>query len=196
MALPVITNIYRCFIDQGGGGIEIGNVIHVEDTSGSAAAVDIAKAVGKAWGSSTGMAMAINTGTSFKQVEVIKLDGISGTVADPFSTAVNHAGIRTGTAMPYSCCACISLQTNERGRSHRGRVYLGPVCASDSSDDATWSTSGLANFTAAANGFLSALFSGSPSLTWVVASYKMSTALPVISVKTNKTIATQRMRLH
>lgn len=195
MALPVIPGVYRCFLQFAGpSNTIIGNVVHVE-ASGSPTGLQVAQAVGKAWAATGSMYEAQATVTQYQQVVCTPLDGSSISASDAFTTAAHTAGAQGGTVYPANTAAVLRLRTGQRGRSHRGRIYLGQVIASNSSNLFTWSSSYLTTLTSAGAGFQAALVAGSPSLNLSVASYKLQTALPVITISPNPQLCTVRLRL-
>lgn len=66
-----------------------------------------------------------STGFAHDSVHVVDMSDQFGPVAD-FGAFANPTGtVNTGQA-PLNVAACISLKTNKRGRSYRGRKYMGP----------------------------------------------------------------------
>lgn len=116
-------------------------------------------------------------------------------VANPLDNSLeqnNQRGLRGSTEIcPPQCCGLLSLETQGRGRSYRGRTYIGPVLELDQS--AGTITSGYSNvLTALVN---SLVFNyGSTPFAWVVYSRKLKQSFPVLRVHVRLYIATQRRR--
>lgn len=114
---------------------------------------------------------------------------------DPLdSYAVQNAitgGRGGGQLLPPQCCGLLSLQTQGRGRSFRGRDYIGPVLENDQ-DGGTITTS-YSNILAAFAQSVSNSYNSNP-FAWVVYSRKLKTSQAVIAVHIRLFIATQRRR--
>jgi len=115
--------------------------------------------------------------------------------ADPLdnSSAQNaQQGSRVGSQiLPPQCCGLLSLETQGRGRSFRGRNYIGPVLETDQ-DGGTITTS----YSQAMEAFVqsvNATFNSTP-WAWVVYSRKLGTGQPVTRIHIRLFIATQRRR--
>lgn len=116
-------------------------------------------------------------------------------VSDPLDNASQQnaiSGLRgTGQILPPQCCGLLSLQTVGRGRSYRGRAYIGPVLENDQ-DGGTITTS----YSQALETFVNAVnvsFNSTP-WAWVVHSRKLGTSQPVTQIHIRLFIATQRRR--
>lgn len=66
-----------------------------------------------------------STALAHDSVHITDMSAQDGPIAD-FGAFANPAGtVNTGSA-PLNVAACVSLKTNKRGRSFRGRKYMGP----------------------------------------------------------------------
>ena len=193
--LPVINGIYRCFIEQSEGGIGLfGNVINVRGATGEDP-VQVARVVAEAFGGANSLCAMTTASNEFRQVHCTPLDDITPTGVHDFSTATNKAGLVGGAPFPINTTMCFSLKTGQRGRSHRGRFYLGAMSNSWSADLLHWDAIHVSTGNSVFVNFMGLLVAGSPSLQLMVASYKLASAVPVIAVATNPALCTQRMRL-
>jgi len=65
----------------------------------------------------------VSTVYGVSDVDIIKLNGDAPTTNHLIG---NHGGQASGDFVPNTA-SIVTLRTDSRGRSHRGRVYLGPV---------------------------------------------------------------------
>lgn len=121
---------------------------------------------------------------------ITPLDGTSATSIFPTDGTAKWKGSATGDCIPASAY-CVSLKTIERGRSARGRVFVGPL-AETMNFNGMLSASDQATSATAWNAFAAAMITASSP--WVVASYKNRTALTVINCSIRNAAATQRRR--
>lgn len=128
---------------------------------------------------------------SYQSRELIVLN-----VADPLdngSRQVTATGIRSaGQILPPQCCALLSIRTQGRGRSFRGRTYIGPLGESD--NDAGSISTGLQS---AMTAFVNSVFTsygGISGLEWTVYSRRLAQSNDVTQVLIRNFIATQRRR--
>lgn len=125
MPLPVIANTYRCTLKWGSltSGIKPENVLHVVSPGDTATNVGedlIAAIVANPATYSMMPAAAV-----LDQIDVLKLDGTSGTVA----VTTNAGSVTTsgsGAEVPESAIR-ITLQTGLAGPARRGRQFIGPL---------------------------------------------------------------------
>jgi len=194
MALPVIAFVYRCAVIQSLGSERIVNVIHLRNGDAPPAS-DVAEAMANAWGDDTGLVNLQSNDLNLLRVDCIQLDGTSPTVSASFATADNQTGKDSGDAVPAQVAGIFTLRSGTRGRSHRGRVYIGGMAQSFLDDPATaWSptTVGGANtvwgqFTTALEGFLA-------NTEVCVASYKLASAEHPVSADFRSYLGTQHRR--
>jgi hypothetical protein len=187
--LPVITNTYRVTLDWGlVGGTNPRNVMHFRDTTGGNDAADLfavldASATSHMWNP-------MQSSQHCGQLHITPLDGTSPTVSFN-TTGAGWSGEAAGEFCP-SVAQVISMKTAVRGRSYRGRVFLGPCCEDTIENGFRASGTGFTNQIAAWPAFHTAV----TATPWepVVASYKLGTAETVTAYLVERTLATQRRR--
>jgi hypothetical protein len=117
-------------------------------------------------------------------------------VADPLdngSRQVTGTGIRSaGDILPPQCCALLSIRTLGRGRSFRGRTYIGPLGESDQQQGSIGT--GLQSALTAFVNSVFASYGGISGLEWTVYSRRLSTSNDVTQVIIRNFVATQRRR--
>lgn len=186
MPLPIITNIYRVALNwTGPGGQHAVNVMHFSRAGSNAAAV--ASAIDASVTSA--MWTDVQNGWSVTSLEVTPLDGSSAT----YTLAVTGAKWTGTTAGDFTpgAAALVSLRTNLRGRSHRGRIYR-PGIAEASQTNGQLTTGSVATTQTAWNTFLTTVTTA--GATPVVASYLHQTADAVTSYLCELVLGTQRRR--
>jgi hypothetical protein len=102
-------------------------------------------------------------------------------------------GTAGGLALPPQVCLVVSLRTNLRGRSYRGRVYQGPWTASNNVAPGVPAAAAVLDVQEQWQAHLAALAGSGVSL--VVASYLHATATDVAAVSVDSRWDTQRRRL-
>jgi hypothetical protein len=126
-----------------------------------------------------------------RQIYITPLESPEATVVFDTDGSAKWGGSATGSEHVPSACAVVSLKTAFRGRSARGRIFVGPVAESEL-------TNGLLNDATRAamvdgwTSFGSALIS--EDMEHVVASYKNETALTVTSYSIRRPAGTLRLR--
>ena len=124
-------------------------------------------------------------------VEITPLDGASATqVFSPSDVSKWRGGISTGDYAP-AVAACVSTRTTLRGKSFRGRHYLGPV-AENQTTAGELAGASQSSLVSGWGSFLDAMnVASSP---WVIASYKLATKTPITSIVVSNILTTQRRR--
>lgn len=111
---------------------------------------------------------------------------------DNSSEQVSYTGSRgLGEILPPQCCGLLSYETQGRGRSYRGRSYIGPVLENDQAGG-TITTS----YSNALLGFVNAhnvTFNSAP-FAWVIFSRKLNNSFAVTRIHIRLFVATQRRR--
>jgi hypothetical protein len=163
------------------------NVIHVHKADSEAINVgdDIAASV------NASMWKCLMGGDGISALQITPLFGSLPTIVYPTDGSPKWHGSATGTDWVPSLAAVVSLKTALRGRSNRGRVFVGPVAESESY------SGNLSTATAAAMQGGWASFGSSLiglDSEHVVASYKLSTALTVTNYSVKTHCGTQRNR--
>jgi hypothetical protein len=190
-ALPVIPNVFRVALNWTGAGGQIAvNVIHVLDNTAAATTDDIEDALDTAAGGS--LWAPVVPSASVTDIAVTPLDGVHAT--DHFAPGTpSHWVGQNGTDFVPQVAVILKLSTGLRGRSHRGRVFL-PFIEEGGIQNGLLDSTTAANMTTSWSSFKTSLPTGTPSLEWVVASYKLGTAPVVTNVVCETVLATQRRR--
>lgn len=115
--------------------------------------------------------------------------------ADPLDNSSQQNAIPGGRGggqhLPPQCCGLLSLETQGRGRSFRGRTYIGPVLEQD--QDAGTITTTYSDALARFAQSVATSYNSTP-WAWVVYSRKLRSGQPVTRVHIRLFIATQRRR--
>jgi len=197
MPLPVIDNVGRVafkFETGGSGPSPTVNVMHFRKASGDAWST-IAGLLGTALDHSTavGIWRAIAGSYAFTEFTLTPLDG--STASFTVSGAGHTWPTPGGGGEPMPARAAINkFRTAKRGRSYRGRSYLGPVGESDCNAgfiSSSVKTTSDAAWVAWFNHLISAI-----SLEPVVASYLHRSAELITDVGIHSRLGTQRRRQH
>jgi hypothetical protein len=126
--------------------------------------------------------------TTIDDVTYTPLDGVSPSQVQLFGVA----GAEAAEALPSEVALCMTLRTALRGRSHRGRIYLGGFTEALNTTGGIVAAADLTGITLQMEGFRADL--STVSWQWVVASYLLSTSSPVISITSNNKWDVQRGR--
>jgi hypothetical protein len=162
------------------------NVIHIHNASALPAAVGaaIAAAVNQQ------MWCTIPTTQTVESIDITQLDSLATTYHYTTDGTGKWKGTATGDPIIGSC-AVISFRTAFRGRSNRGRAYLGPVA--EGAQSGGFLGGGYASTASSGWGsFGSSLITN--SFEHVVASYKHLTAITVTNYTMRGALGTQRRR--
>lgn len=187
--LPVIANTYRTVLDWGSvGGTNPRNVMHFRDTLGTQTASDLFHVADD--GATSDMWGYLTDSSVCGLLHITPLDGVTGT-SEFATTAPGWTGPQTGQYMPQ-VAQVIKLVTGLRGRSNRGRVFLGPVAESVAANGILIAGDELAAQHAAWVSFETTLHAAGWEI--VVASYKLGTAQSVTAISNEQILATQRRR--
>lgn len=182
--LPVIENTSRVTFKW--GPLVVANVMHFHQTDPSV----------------SGLFGAINTHLDARmwsgivnsqrvtEVDITPLDGSAGTQTFIPPTVVKWQGQENGESIPAGAIV-LSKHTALRGRSARGRSFLGPV-AEASQANGTLTGTKAADVAAGWAAFGSAMIVDGAQE--VVASYKLSSALTVINWSVRNVLGTMRLR--
>jgi hypothetical protein len=124
MPLPLITDVYRVALQWVGPSASAGvNVLHVRSPANTVTQVAFD------FRDATHVNMWVTIPDSFA-VANIKVDALDGTGAQAVLNTLGTPGLQGGTGSnEYSpaVAALVSLRTDLSGRTHRGRVYVGPT---------------------------------------------------------------------
>jgi hypothetical protein len=188
--LPVIPDVFRVAITWSGvGGVNPVNVMHFRDLTSSSTAADLAAVINTNWSSE--MIWCLSEDQVGALLKITPLDGSSSTQdfnCDPAS----FVGLSDPQYAPQ-VAQVVKLVTGVRGRSKRGRVFLGPVAESAMSDGALGAGSGFSGQQPAWGAFEAGLIAAGFQIT--VASYKLGSDQLVTATVPEQVLATQRRRL-
>jgi hypothetical protein len=190
-ALPTIANHFLASVQYNQGGLVMANVLCINDTSTTATSHDIAAHIETAWQATNTFKHFQHTSVHYTDIVVTKLDGVSLSVH--YGTFAGGAGVAAGNALPAGTSVLYTLNTGSRGRSHRGRIYLGGVIDGVSRTDGTGPDgTGSPNILDAGTLFNASLISNNCNL--AVLSRKLGTATDVTSVLGRSYWGSQRDR--
>lgn len=121
--LPVIADVYRCSFNWTwtGGGMNAVNVMHIKALTTGTDVTAAWGAINTAW--TLNQLQASITGAIITTVDIIPLDGHSGTSTFSTGSGSKWAGAQTGDPL-IAPAVIIKIATGVRGRSNRGRVFL------------------------------------------------------------------------
>lgn len=190
MALPVITNCYRCAFEWNSSddaALNATNVMHFvqsgTDPASLAALID-AHVTATMW-SQTAEHCHVN------QINITPLDG-SG-VSFPFVTGsgTKYSGEVTGGSIIPQVATIIKMLTSQRGRSFRGRIFL-PFTCEEVLSIGNIAGATITQLNTAWVAFHNAMHSAGAEL--AVASYKLASARNVVAVTAEPLSGTIRRR--
>lgn len=190
--LPVIADTFRCTFDWSNGAGQIAaNVMHIRTHSSGSAPSDIFELLQDTV--VTNMWASCGAGTVIYQVDIIPLDGTTGTESFTTGSSGQWLGGGVGDVLP-AVAVVVKLSTGLRGRSNRGRVFV-PFTSEAGVTAGELNGGTQAIQQTAWESFVSGLESdGTTPSSLVVASYKMSFATNVHSVLVETPLGTQRRR--
>jgi len=196
MALPVISNVFRCAWEQLLGDQPMVNVFHIQAQS-VVSTTTLADGVVKSIGHADTFPSLQSIDVGYSNLHVTKLDGLSLSVDFGFGGAAHSAGTVNDNAVPSPVCLVLSHGTGARGRSHRGRTYLGGVAQTNlEAPAAHWASSLLTEAETVWSNFQSVLSSQTGTLSCVLASYKLAEAFPITTTVARRDFGSQRNRSH
>jgi hypothetical protein len=132
----------------------------------------------------------MSNGNKIQQVDITPLFADSATQSYLTDGSTKWGGTQTGDIV-MAGCAVVSMKTTLRGPANRGRVYVGPVTEAANNNGfliAGQSTNMVTKWTSFQTGLIA------ESMEQVVASYKHSTAITVLTYSVRPALGTQRRR--
>jgi hypothetical protein len=187
MALPVISNCFRCaFLWFNAGQGPAVNVMHFSapgKTDDDVYAQLASTVAPHMW-------QATSADGRIKQVDIIKLDGSSATRSYTTPVSTEWEGQSTGAIIPQ-VAALVKLQTGLRGPANRGRVFV-PWCGEGSVNAGVIDSTPLGLMVSAWGSFANAMEIGGVALG--VASYRHSSWHQATTVVVESVCGTQRRR--
>lgn len=192
MALPVLPNIVRCAVRLGIAGQDIVNVMHVATLGGvTTTPAEAAQIVGQAHKARFGPY--ISTQANYEEVIGTRLDGVSA--SEVFTFAPSSSGGSTPDPLPLHIAIVISWRTAQRGKSRRGRTYIGGLtedCYAPG-NPTQFLTAYASGLQVAATSFLADLRTAECPL--VIASAKLDSAADVTQASVDRSMDSQRRRI-
>jgi len=144
--IPVPNSASLCF-DFVSAGQNWQFCLTVRKSSGSITPSDlnILSGEGHGWWTSTLKAL-LGSWNTLKQVRATDIS-VQGGAQDV--DIVSEAGTASGTIMALNAPMCVSLRTQKRGRSYRGRVYVSGIVQANMNDAVLWGSGAVTAFPAA-----------------------------------------------
>lgn len=203
MPLPVIPGVVRCSISGSLPSLQRWtNVIHCRYSGGASSPgpSDITALDTLLMRLYSGTAFATGTPWFTNCAAGVTLDKASYTILDGSALGQDLGKALTGSggssALPAECAPVLTLRSTQRGRSHRGRVYL-PVPSTTSIDtNGRLTLSKVSTFLVQVTGLMAALGGASVAPFWEIgiASYKLSVFTPLATPTMDTDIDVQRRR--
>lgn len=140
---------------------------------------------------------AVASSVDFLNIHLTDLDSVSGPVVD---TPLGFVGTGTGAAVPNQVAMTVTFNTALRGRSYRGRNYVGGIPASNLLNPYQWNSSVVTGF----DGIYGDMAGRVDAVSWqhVVLSRYLDKAPrlighsePVLGYRANAPVYTQKRRL-
>jgi hypothetical protein len=164
------------------------NVLCVSKPSSSAAIVN--GNMWSAWTATNSFKTIQSNTVVYRNSVCLPLDGTG--LADIADRSASVGGTSTPAVSPQTC-AIFTFRTGLRGRSYRGRMYLGGVYNTLLGTPTTlWSSTGMTGFNAAITAFQAANVTN--GITHEVLSRHLGVATPVLQIVARQYLGTQRDR--
>jgi|SRR5215471_1576251 len=147
---------------------------------------------GTAFGSGSSWLSKCQTTVTFTKTTYTRLDGSALGLEFPKSLA----GALTGNALPSEVAHVLTLRSNQRGRSHRGRVYLPCMSTTQCTADGRVNGATRDAFLLQVQGLQAALGGAAVAPFWEmgVASYKLAVFTPLVAATMDLDPDVQRRR--
>lgn len=190
-ALPVINDVFRCALNwTDPTGQTATNVIHIRANFADPTPTLVMGALDSSaradmWDSAT-------LSSAITDVAITPLDGVSATEHFTPATPAHWKGEQSGDFIPQ-VAVVVKLTTGERGRSHRGRVFVPFTCETVAANGSLGSSVQAAMLTAWEN-FQGNLEAYTHPCQLDVASYKEANSLLVTGFFVEGVLGTQRRR--
>lgn len=186
--LPILADTYLWTMNYKVGTAPMANVLCLSKPSSNAHSVNLAAY--SIWTTANCWQSRQASQAQYVNSICLPLDG-SG-LADVVDHSLDNGG-RTGAAVPPQVCAIITFRTGVRGRSHRGRMYLGGMYTADLGTPPTlWTSAAVTGLQTAATTWQAGLVTN--GLTHLVLSRLLGTANPVLQYVSRPYLGTQRDR--
>jgi hypothetical protein len=141
-------NTAKVVLEQLFGSQTMANILYFANSAGwdEPGLTELAEAVRDWW--IANMQPLINAGSALTAVTATDVESATGpTVTVPVSPA--EEGALTGAALPTNCAIVVTFRAAGRGRSSRGRNYIGGLDADTLASNTDMNVPSLGNFTAA-----------------------------------------------
>jgi len=195
--IPIPNSASLCF-DFVSAGQNWQFCLVVRKSSGSITPTDlnIIAGEGAGWWTATFKAL-LGSWNTLKQVRVTDQQ-VEGGAQD--IVTVNTAGTASGTIMALNAPMCISLRTQRRGRSYRGRVYVSGIVQANMNDSVLWGSGAVTAFPAAIATLQASLDTAGYDVVVASKQHNLVTTNPaetneVIAITADNKIDSQRRRL-
>ena len=186
--LPIIADTYLWTVNYKIGTAPFANVLCISKPSSSAAIVN--GNMWSVWTATNSMVSLQSNTVDYQNSYCLPLNG-SG-LADIAVRTGTHGSVSSPAVTPQTC-AIFTFRTGLRGRSYRGRMYLGGVQNLLLGTPTTqWSSTGMTGFNAAITAWNAALVT--QGLTHEVLSRKLGVATPVLQIVARQYLGSQRNR--
>lgn len=186
--LPIIADTYLWTVNYKVGTAPMANVLCFQKASSTAAVVN--GNVWTAWNATNSWQSLQSNTVDYLSSYCLPLDG-SG-MADIVNRTTTHGGTSAPAVSPQTCLI-LTLRTALRGKSHRGRMYLGGISNLLLGTPTTqWSSTGMTGFNAAIGAWNVSL--GTSNTVQCVLSRHLGVATPVSNVVARQYLGSQRDR--
>lgn len=147
---------------------------------------------GAAFGAGASWLSSCQTTVTLDKISYVRLDGTALGLEFPKTLT----GALTGNALPSECAHVLTLRSNQRGRSHRGRVYMPCLSSTQMMADGKVNPTRVTSFIAQVQGLQAALGGASVSPFWEmgVASYLHGYFTPLVLPTMDVDVDVQRRR--
>lgn len=188
--LPVIDKVFRCTLRWTTGPQSAVNVIHIHGDSGTPTPADVFAALDA--NVDTGLWNTVVPGAVITQVDILPLDGVSGTTSFATGGPAKWSGNSAGDSIP-AVAVLVKFGTGLRGPKHRGRIYL-PFTSEGTVAGGNITTGQAAALGAQWQELQDDLNANTPPFSIVIASYKHADFAKVTSFVGELECGTQRRR--
>jgi hypothetical protein len=192
--LPVIANTYRVAHEYHVGAVQYVNVWNIKSRATTTSFTVADRFLANYGSDDADSLIGIHSqSVTFDRVAVTAYDGVSPTLVAEYP-ASTLGGAVLGPA-PAQCCGILTLETGTRGRSFRGRVFLGGLPdAFMESDGSQWTPSFQTDVGPMIEEWISSWQTGSPAMDIAVVSLVHGVATPVTTMVPRRYMGTVRNR--
>ena len=186
--LPIISDTYLCAISYQIGTVPFANVLCVSKPASNAALVGAA--FENCWFATNSFNKLTSQTMTYKTIRTTPLDGTG--LADIRDITARTGGI-VNTPVAANVCGIFTFRTGQRGRSYRGRMYLGAIQSVYlNTTGSQWTSAYITAANTAITAWQGALVTN--GLTHEVLSRHLGVATPVLQIVPRQYIGSQRDR--